>query len=102
MAARRSNSIVNSRSTNSFAKLSKADGTVSWICGGENGMFSLVEADGTELPQGWTKFFGQHNTEYFGEGESHTFSTRARARRVGGEAQAPVRSPSRTSLKAST
>ena len=65
--------IVNSRSTNSFAKLSKADGTVSWICGGENGMFSLVEADGTELPQGWTKFFGQHNTEYFGEGEYMMF-----------------------------
>ena len=48
-----------------------------WICGGAQGTLDLTDSDGTVYPAGTGQpWYGQHNTEYFGNGESSYFLPR--------------------------
>ena len=62
--------IVNGRVTGSFRKVELATGRTLWVCGGEYGNFTIVDLDGKAwAPKTKFLFFGQHNLEYFGDGE---------------------------------
>ena len=67
--------IVNGRVTGSFRKVELATGRTLWICGGHYGNFTIIDLNGTHWEPGWKSphpkflFDGQHNLEYFGNGE---------------------------------
>ena len=62
--------IINGRVTGSFRKVDLATGRTLWTCGGVHGNFSVRDLSGKVWPAG-EKFlwWGQHNLEYYGEGE---------------------------------
>ena len=67
--------IVNGRVTGSFRKIDLATGRTLWVCGGRYGNFTIIDLDGKAWEPGWKSphpkflFDGQHNLEYFGNGE---------------------------------
>ena len=65
--------IVNSRLRDSFTKYDMTTGVAEWTVGGHAGTLDIVDLDGARVPKGHSVFFGQHNTEYFGDGEYMMF-----------------------------
>ena len=65
--------VVSSRYSSSFHKYDMAVGANIWTVGGAAGTLALVDIDGALHPPGSSLFYGQHNAEYFGEGEYMLF-----------------------------
>ena len=67
--------IINGRVSGAFRKVELATGRTLWICGGHYGNFTIIDLNGTHWEPGWKSphpkflFDGQHNLEYFGNGE---------------------------------
>jgi len=61
--------VISSRLTNSIVKVDVASGAVAWTLGGDEGTIPILALDGTVYGAGSSYFVGQHNAEYFGEGE---------------------------------
>ena len=61
--------VVSSRYSSSFHKYDMAVGANIWTVGGAAGTLALVDIDGALHPPGSSLFYGQHNAEFFGEGE---------------------------------
>ena len=64
--------VISSRSTDSIVIVNMS-GTVQKVLGGEYGEVALVDMNGEIYDRGATLWTGQHNAEYFGEGEYYMF-----------------------------
>ena len=66
--------ILNSRGTDAMCKVNLTTGVIAWFFGGTHGTLDLIDFDGTRYAAGTKSlFFGQHNGEYFGDGEYMMF-----------------------------
>ena len=67
--------ILSDRDDSAFFKAMLTDGSTGcvWQCGGRGGDFELVDIDGSRYPKGVSMWTGQHNAEYFGEGQYFLF-----------------------------
>ena len=61
--------VVNGRASNCFALYNRDTEDVEYVVGGADGTLDLIDLEGNRLPKNSTVFYGQHNLEYFGEGE---------------------------------
>lgn len=69
--------ILSSRGTNSILKVSAKTGDVHWTLGGEYGDAPIIDQEGVRHSKGASLWHGQHNAEYFGEGEYMMFDNQA-------------------------
>lgn len=65
--------ILSSRGTSSILKVNARSGVVHWTLGGEYGDAPIIDLDGSRYEKGASLWHGQHNAEYFGDGEYMMF-----------------------------
>lgn len=65
--------ILSAREDNQFAKLRWDENKILWRVGGTNGTYDVYSDYGHHYPAGENFIYGQHNVEYYGEGEYYMF-----------------------------
>ena len=73
---------VSARLNNAIYKILVASGKNEWILGGDDGDFAITGYDGKTYAAGESYWYGQHNAEYFGEGEFLMFDNNYEEERV--------------------
>lgn len=75
--------VISARVQNAIVYVNVPDASIEWIAGGDNGTFTIIGPDGSVLKPGSSYWSGQHNVEYFGNGEFMIFDDQSKVESSG-------------------